>query len=242
MEVYETSTRRNTINLKAKARQRCEILLDTMLGNPWTRMHKLTVRVLGEPYIKSPIANTQLQSLKSRRTTFNTDHQSTLRNYKYRRQFFQIRKSPKSHKSFIYFTHRYHLSQYPYASWVYDHNELSYLVNLISEALAKFYPKEHLPHDPVSLSFWVVQNYQLTHEERLEILKCPSVLERLRLELRYLDLERSLICGRCSIEIAKQSDVFAMSRDGLQSNYCNPGKKIVIVECYLRDKNVFVGN
>ncbi|GJQ80658.1 hypothetical protein Trydic_g9242 [Trypoxylus dichotomus] len=205
MEVYETSAKRGVINLKAKGRQRCEILPDTMTRNPWARMQKLTVKILGEPNIKSPISNTQLQTLRSRRTNFNSDYQSLMRNYKHR---------------------RYHLSQYPYASWVYDHNELGYLVDLITKNLAKFYTKEHLPQDPTSLSYWFVQNYQLTHEERLDILKCPSVLERLRLELRYMNMKRSLICGRCSIEIANQSDVFAMSREGVQSNYCNPGGQV----------------
>ncbi|KAK9751385.1 Yippee zinc-binding/DNA-binding /Mis18, centromere assembly [Popillia japonica] len=205
MEVYETSARRGVINLKAKGRQRCKILPGTMSRNPWARMQKLTVEILGEPNIKSPISNSQLQTLRARRTNFGSDYKSLMRNYKYR---------------------RYHLSQYPYASWVYDHNELSYLVELITDNLAKFYVKEHLPQDPTSLSYWFVQNYQLTHEERLDILKCPSVLERLRLELRYLNMKRSLICGRCSIEIANQSDVFAMSREGMQSNYCNPGGQV----------------
>lgn len=45
---------------------------------------------------------------------------------------------------------------------------------------------EYIPRDPVMLSYWFVQNYQLNHEERLHILKLNSALERLRLEYRFL--------------------------------------------------------
>ena len=45
---------------------------------------------------------------------------------------------------------------------------------------------ESLPQDAISLSYWFVQNYQLTYQERLDILKCSDVLERLRREYRFL--------------------------------------------------------
>lgn len=85
MEVFETSARRGTINLKAKGRQRCQIMTDTITRHPWARTQKITVKILGEPNIKSPISNTQLQTLKARRTNFGSDYQSLMRNYKYRR-------------------------------------------------------------------------------------------------------------------------------------------------------------
>lgn len=40
----------------------------------------------------------------------------------------------------------------------------------------------------MSLSFWIMQNFQLTHEERLALMKLNTTLERLRLELQFLKL------------------------------------------------------
>lgn len=45
---------------------------------------------------------------------------------------------------------------------------------------------EYIPRDPVMLSYWFVQNYQLNHGERLHILRLNSALERLKLEYRFL--------------------------------------------------------
>lgn len=100
---------------------------------------------------------------------------------------------------------RYHLSQFPHPSWVYDHNELAYYVHYITKKLSKFYAKginifsilfnylnrlflENIPQDPVVLSYWFAQNFQLAHSERLDLLKCNSVLERFRMEQRFLHL------------------------------------------------------
>lgn len=47
---------------------------------------------------------------------------------------------------------------------------------------------EFLPEDPVQLSYWIVQNYQLCLEERLKILELNSAMERLKLELLLLNL------------------------------------------------------
>lgn len=38
-----------------------------------------------------------------------------------------------------------------------------------------------------------------------------------------------LCCVHCKVEIAKPSDVFSMSKEGVQGNYCNPG--IIIFHC-----------
>lgn len=83
MEVYETSYRRGTINLKAKGRQRCRIVSGQEVRPG--RIHKVTVKVLGEPTISSPIASTELQSLRKHRSTSVCDYETMLRNYRYRR-------------------------------------------------------------------------------------------------------------------------------------------------------------
>lgn len=53
--------------------------------------------------------------------------------------------------------------------------------------------------------------------------------------MRYFQ-QRVMCCGTCKIEIASQKDVFVMSKDGIQSNYCNPGKKRAMD---LTDESIF---
>lgn len=110
---------------------------------------------------------------------------------------------------FIFITYnisRYHLAQYPLSSWVYDRYEIGYYTKLLMEGLAHYIGGEYISHnytgnryinvvfleyipkDPVNLSYWFVQNYQLSHDERLQILKLNSPLERLKLEYKYLKM------------------------------------------------------
>lgn len=253
MEVYETSYRRDTINLKAIGRQRCQIISskEVRLG----RIYKVSVRVLGEPTISSPIASTELQSLKQRRSTSVCDYETMMKNYRYRRWATVF---------FINFggnwpISRYHLSQYPQTSWIYDQNELCFYIKHILDGLSKFYHRQSIPTDPVLLSYWFVQNFQLTHNERLVIMKCNNVLERLKKELFYMKLvkifscffgnpliefflffyqeERQICCASCDMHIAKQSDVFAMSKEGVQSNYCNQGGQVYETVTVLKADN-----
>lgn len=171
MEIFETINRNGSLHLKARGRQRCKIM-PNQDSRPLTgRLQKVTVKILSEPQVNSPIENTMLCSLKLRRHCFQSDFDSLMDNYKYR---------------------RYHLAQYPLNSWIYDTNEISYYVKRIIKHLENSYVKEHLPTDPISLSYWFVQNFQLTHEERLKIMELNSSWERLRLELQYLKMVCSL--------------------------------------------------
>ncbi|CAG9861496.1 unnamed protein product [Phyllotreta striolata] len=201
MEVFETQQRDNLLSIKARGRQRCKLVPGTEIRNLTGRLKHVTVKIIAEPEIMSPLCDTQLIHLKQKRLFTSTLYSDLMKNYKYR---------------------RYHLAQYPLASWVYDKYETSYYVKLILESLAH-YVGEYIPEDPIKLSYWFVQNYQLSHEERLHILKLNSALERLKLEYKYLKLERSMCCNGCGIQITDPSKVFAMSKDGIQSNYVNPG-------------------
>lgn len=169
MEIFETTDRDGVLCLKARGRQRCKILASQETRNFTDRLQKLTVKILPEPKIGSPLDSTMLAALKLRRIDYDRSFDSMMRNYKYR---------------------RYHLAQYPLCSWVYDLNEASYFVKCIIKGLSRYYNEEHLPTDPIALSYWFVQNYQLTHEERLKIMKLDTAYERLRLELKYLNMVR----------------------------------------------------
>ena len=68
-------------------------------------------------------------------------------------------------------------------------------------------------------------------------MKLDSTLERLRLELKFLEMERLLCCALCKGEITNQKHVFAMSKDGVQSNYCNPGGHVYETVTVIKAKN-----
>jgi ATP-dependent Lon protease len=169
MEIFETHLRNDVLYLKARSRQRCQLVpgkeIKTLVGE----LYQVTVKVMLEPPITSPISNTQLNSLKLRARFKCTDYREFNKYRKYR---------------------QYHLCQYPLATWVYDKHEMCFLRDKLIQGLTSYYLIEFIPHDPVQLSFWFVQNFQLKHEERLKIMKIRTAIERLRLELRYLNMVR----------------------------------------------------
>lgn len=172
MEIFETTNRNGILWLKAKGRQRCKIIPSPDSRQLAGRLQKLTVKILAEPQVGSPLDNTMLWSLKRHRHCFEKDYDCLMRNYKHR---------------------RYHLAQYPLNSWIYDYSEVSFYVKCIIKGLSRFYAAEDLPKEPISLSYWFVQNFQLTHAERLRIMQLNTCWERLRLELVYLKMVIALL-------------------------------------------------
>lgn len=79
-----------------------------------------------------------------------------------------------------------------------------------------------VPSDPVGLSYWVVQNLPLEDEQRLELLGINNANQRLRAELTLLQKCEFLCCRECDHPVARQTDVFAMSKEGPQGAYVNP--------------------
>ncbi|XP_018571182.1 protein cereblon isoform X2 [Anoplophora glabripennis] len=221
MEIFETQMRNNVLNIKARGRQRCKLVPGCEIKNWAGRLKQVTIKIIAEPEITSPLCDTQMLSLKRKRLFTSTEFCDILKHYKYR---------------------RYHLAQYPLPSWVYDKYEISYYSKLLLNGLSH-YVGEYIPRDPVMLSYWFVQNYQLNHVERLQILKLNSALERLRLEYRFLKQERKMCCNSCGMEITDPSKVFAMSKDGIQSNYVNPGGHVYETVTVMSAENFqLVGN
>ncbi|KFB42716.1 AGAP005299-PA-like protein [Anopheles sinensis] len=79
-----------------------------------------------------------------------------------------------------------------------------------------------VPTDPVKLSFWLARNIPLTEENRKTIFGTDSVLRRMLIINKALDHMWCFICKRCDNEVASYSDIFAMSKQGVQTSYCNP--------------------
>lgn len=85
MEIFETTNRNGVLCLKARGRQRCQIVRGHEIHPLAGRLQKVTVRILPEPQITSPLANSLLLSLKLRKHTYSNDFDELLKNYKYRR-------------------------------------------------------------------------------------------------------------------------------------------------------------
>ncbi|XP_045530007.1 protein cereblon-like [Pieris brassicae] len=83
--------------------------------------------------------------------------------------------------------------------------------------------KTSIPEEPVSLSFWTASNLTLTPRDRLALFMVDDALLRLHMEVRLIGLNSVLCCVSCSTEIARRENMFAMSTEGVHSNYINLG-------------------
>ncbi|XP_030034498.1 protein cereblon isoform X2 [Manduca sexta] len=82
---------------------------------------------------------------------------------------------------------------------------------------------DKLPEDPVSLSFWVASNLALSARDRLALFVVDNALLRLHMEVRFISRKSVLCCSSCMGEIARREHIFAMSSEGVHSNYTNLG-------------------
>ncbi|XP_045467231.1 protein cereblon [Harmonia axyridis] len=206
MEAVETSIRDGILSLKARGRQRCQILSDIRREEDEEdreeRIHTVTVKILPEHKIISPFVDSQLYTLKLKKPLLceGTDDMKKARKYR-----------------------RYHSAQYTFPHWLYEEYEVCFIVQKMLAGLKKYFNMEFVPKDPVILSYWFIQNYLLQYEERLRLLQENTVLSRLRLEVQYLKKSRLMLCNHCTMTIADQQDIIVLSKDGIQNNFVNPG-------------------
>lgn len=85
MEIFETQMRNNVLNIKAKGRQRCKLVPDCEIKSWSGRLKQVTVKIIAEPDIVSPLCDTQLLMLKQKRLLTSTDYCDIVKNYKHRR-------------------------------------------------------------------------------------------------------------------------------------------------------------
>ncbi|XP_044598142.1 protein cereblon isoform X1 [Cotesia glomerata] len=117
----------------------------------------------------------------------------------------------------------------PWPSWVYNLYDPKKLSSRIHNYL-KFLESKggNIPSDPTDLSFWVAQNLVITPKTALSLLEIDSVILRLQREEKLLRklANNVFVCKRCGAKVAKQTDVFQMNEEGVQSAYCNPAGAI----------------
>jgi len=81
-----------------------------------------------------------------------------------------------------------------------------------------------MPKCPIQLSFWLVRNLHLTEKMMRLTFLTDSVNTRLQLIKSTFKDETLFFCRYCNSSLALCSDLFAMSKHGVQTQYCNPGK------------------
>ncbi|XP_055587848.1 protein cereblon-like [Uranotaenia lowii] len=79
-----------------------------------------------------------------------------------------------------------------------------------------------VPNDPVKLSFWLARNVSLDEKDRKLIYQEDAVISRMLVINKSLDNMCYFVCKRCENEIGSYNDLFAMSKQGIQTSYCNP--------------------
>lgn len=80
--------------------------------------------------------------------------------------------------------------------------------------------------DLVSLSFWFSQNAVLSAANRRQAFLTNNVIERIFMIGKSLTVDKYIICKRCRTKIAQYDSLFAMSKEGVQTSYCNSGNFI----------------
>ncbi|XP_059611561.1 protein cereblon [Phlebotomus argentipes] len=82
---------------------------------------------------------------------------------------------------------------------------------------------ENMPTDPIVCSFWSAKNLPLEESDREKIFATNFVEVRMKIIAEKLNDPYYYHCIECQQKVAKFSEVFAMSKDGVQASYCNPG-------------------
>lgn len=90
-----------------------------------------------------------------------------------------------------------------------------------------------MPKCPIQLSFWLVRNLHLTEKMMRLTFLTDSVNTRLQLIGTTLKQESLFYCRYCNSSLAYCSDLFAMSKHGVQTQYCNSGKLIKLINIIL---------
>lgn len=128
-----------------------------------------------------------------------------------------VSNSPESAQRFKSFLSR----TVPWPKFVYDLFGTEEVLKKVNRYLA-FLKIETVPTDPVKLSFWLARNIPIDENDRKKIYEADAVISRMMIINKSLDHMCYFICKRCSNEIGSYNDIFAMSKQGVQTSYCNP--------------------
>uniref|UniRef100_A0A0A9YEK0 Protein cereblon n=1 Tax=Lygus hesperus TaxID=30085 RepID=A0A0A9YEK0_LYGHE len=194
-EIYEFSDTQDLVSIKAKVRQRFKKLNIKKIDGP---VAYAEVQILPEITLRKPL------------TVFNVPSLNRVRHQVPRKC--QIREAYTS----------------PWPVWVHTQYDTDYLrkkvgneLLFLKQGLKKIKHRPPMPTDPTELSFWL--GTHLGADERLFLIKENSPIRRLRWMLSLMMQCQQYCCHTCDNLIGYQKDFFAMSVEGAQSTYVNPG-------------------
>jgi len=116
----------------------------------------------------------------------------------------------------------------PLPTWIWDLYDPICLADRVKTELSKLgmarmTAVDSLPENPVDLSWWVAARLPLGDTLKGRILAADSVVQRLRMELSFLEQCQVLVCRRCGKQLGDQQHIFSMSKEGPQGAFVNPG-------------------
>lgn len=76
---------------------------------------------------------------------------------------------------------------------------------------------------PFKYAYWLAGNLPLSDEQRVELLKIPTTIGRLKFEYDLLQKCLNLCCKACGAKICAREDIFSMNVEGPLQNYVNQG-------------------
>lgn len=210
-EVYEMGVNRhddNPTSYKARANHRFRLVNMPKLSvgiAAFSRLHFVEVRVLPEVDACDTLRSARIDSLDGARAPRYIEAERALRP---RERARQVRGAEAALT--------------PWPLFLHDMFDYQLMRNKLKEYFSGIM-MDKLPHEPVSLSFWVASNMVLSARDRLALFVVDSALLRLHMECRLLAAKNVLCCSSCLTELAREESIFPMSSEGVHSNYVNLG-------------------
>ncbi|KRF78730.1 protein cereblon isoform X2 [Drosophila virilis] len=198
-QIYEKGeSGRQHVFYKSRALQRIVINCDDIQGPPQYIARNPTmkcyskVKILPEYFLPEPLKCIDMGSLN------------------------RFRDIPSMEKKF----RRYQLTSTP---WPYEACEEYSFEHIVEKARQKLeiHKIDTMPKCPIQLSFWLVRNLHLTEKMMRLTFLTDSVNIRLQIIDTTLKQESLFYCRYCNSSLAYCSDLFAMSKHGVQTQYCN---------------------
>ncbi|XP_039962334.1 protein cereblon [Bactrocera tryoni] len=198
-QIYEKGTdeRGNTL-IKSRALQRfvtkgSQITgpLSFIAAHPQFKVYG-KVRILPEIYLREPLQCIDMGSLN---------------------RFRDINSMRETYK-------RYQAATTAWPTHIYDYYSITAIVEKARSQLAQ-HKIDTMPTDPTQLSFWLVRNLHLSDSLMKTIFLTDSVNIRMKLISDTFTDDSVFTCRYCGNRIANCQQLFAMSKHGVQTQYCN---------------------
>lgn len=106
------------------------------------------------------------------------------------------------------------LTRWP--KFVYDLYDITHVLRKL-KMLQLEAPSMNLVH----LSFWLARNVAISEKKRFEIFIANNINHRLLVLGKALNTSNFFICKRCKNHLANYNEIVPMSKEGVQSSYCN---------------------